>query len=380
MRSNWQKVKLGQITENLDNKRVPISKEKRAKGDIPYYGATGIVDYVNDFIFNEPLLLIGEDGADWSKFADTAYSVDDKSWVNNHAHVLRCSGVDRTFLKEYLNFEDLNNFITGGTRGKLTKGVLSDIPIPLAPLRIQQKIAAILSSIDEEIQKTDQIIQKSEELKNGLMNELLTKGVSHKKFKKTKFGEIPSDWELFAMQDICKVRQGLQIAIRDRRQESGENRFLYLTNQYLKNFDKPEYIDNPPKSVICKEDDVLMTRTGNTGVLVTDVNGVFHNNFFLIDFDRSRVNKRFLVYFLQNNMIQKMILDRAGSTTIPDLKHGDFYSLPFICPSLSEQSQISEMIRSIDDKMSYERKQLIFLINLKNGLMQDIFSQKVQVA
>src|SRR3989338_8884172 len=121
----WRAATVEDVCENLDNLRKPVTKSDREAGDIPYYGATGIVDYVKDYIFDEPLLLIGEDGADWSKFANTAYTVDGRSWVNNHAHVLRCTKADRVFLKEYLNYEDLNSFITGGTRGKLTKGVLS---------------------------------------------------------------------------------------------------------------------------------------------------------------------------------------------------------------------------------------------------------------
>lgn len=86
----WEPKTINDICENLDNLRKPVTKSERDPGSIPYYGATGIVDYVKDFIFNEKLLLVGEDGADWSKFADSSYIIEGKSWVNNHAHVLRC--------------------------------------------------------------------------------------------------------------------------------------------------------------------------------------------------------------------------------------------------------------------------------------------------
>jgi type I restriction enzyme S subunit len=249
----------------------------------------------------------------------------------------------------------------------------------LPPINIQERISSFFSLVSSQIVKTDQIIQKTEVLKQGMMQELLTKGIGHRKFKKTKIGEIPEEWKILQMRDICSVRQGLQISIKQRKTEPGDNRYLYLTNQYLKTLDKAEYVENPPKSVICNEDDVLMTRTGNTGIVVTDVNGVFHNNFFLIDYSRVLINKRYFVYFLQSDMIQKMILDRAGSTTIPDLNHGDFYSIPFFCPPMEEQIKIAGLIQMVDKKISVENRQLNQLLNLKKGLMQDIFSQKVQI-
>lgn len=377
MKDKWAQTTLADVSVNLDNQRVPVSKLKRNKGEIPYYGATGIVDYVDDYIFNEELLLIGEDGADWSAGANTSYIIKGKSWVNNHAHVLRIKNADIRFVNNFLNYADLKNYISGTTRGKLNKSDLMKIRIPYPDLPVQSKIGDILSSIDEAIQKTDQIIQKSEELKNGLMNELLTKGIGHKKFKKTKLGEIPERWEILTMHDICTVRQGLQIAIKDRKKEPGVERYVYLTNQYIKNPDEPEYIEKPIKSVICSEDDVLMTRTGNTGLVVTDVSGVFHNNFFMVDYDRSQIEKRFLVYLLRSNIIQRIILDRAGSTTIPDLNHGDFYSIPLFLPPLIEQKAIVTQIYLIDQKLLIEKNQLKDLTFLKNGLMYDIFNQKV---
>jgi len=102
----WDLVKIDEITENLDSKRKPITKSERESGDIPYYGATGQVDSVKDYIFDEELLLVGEDCADFSSFGNTSYIIREKSWVNNHAHVLRCTKINVIFLKEALNFLD----------------------------------------------------------------------------------------------------------------------------------------------------------------------------------------------------------------------------------------------------------------------------------
>jgi type I restriction enzyme, S subunit len=170
----WKIKKIKDICDNFDNKRVPISKDKREKGDIPYYGATGVVDYVSDYIFDEELLLVGEDGADWSKFANTAYLINGKSWVNNHAHVLKCVKVNPVFLKSYLNFHNLNRYISGSTRGKLTKGVLENILVLLPTEKEQEKIADILLSVDEKNIVNQKLKSKLLELKKGLVLDILS--------------------------------------------------------------------------------------------------------------------------------------------------------------------------------------------------------------
>jgi len=382
--SGWVIKPLSKLCDNLDSKRVPITKSDRISGDVPYYGATGIIDYVNDYIFDEKILLIGEDGADWSSFANTAFVVSGKSWVNNHAHVLKCKNEDAVdYLEEYLNWQNLDKYTTGGTRKKLNKEALMSISVCLPEdKKEQQKIAEVLGTVDEDIAKTQEVIDATEKLKKGLMQQLFTRGIGHTKFKNTKLGEIPEEWINATMGDICKVRQGLQIPISKRFKETGKNRYLYITIQYLRDAHMPniaEYIENPQSSVVCKTDDVLMTRTGNTGKVITGVEGVFHNNFFMVDYDREVINKSFLVYYLNSYSIQKMIKVRAGSTTIPDLNHGDFYSLPISVPKKPEQEKIAEILSAVDQKISVNKKLKAKLIQLKKGLMQDLLSGRVRV-
>ena len=126
-------AQLGDVCEVLDRIRKPITKRDRVPGPYPYYGATGVLDYVEGYLFDEPLVLVGEDGAKWEAGENTAFAVDGKCWVNNHAHVLR---PDRGMLLDswliyYLNQSDLTPFITGLTVPKLNQGKLREIPIPL---------------------------------------------------------------------------------------------------------------------------------------------------------------------------------------------------------------------------------------------------------
>ena len=142
--SKWPNIELGKVVEILDKFRQPITKHDRKSGPYPYYGATGILDYVEGYIFDEPLILIGEDGAKWESGEQSAFPVKGKIWVNNHAHVLRPKRdqLPDRFLIEILNQMDLTPYITGVTVPKLNQSKLKSIEIPLPPLEVQQEIVA----------------------------------------------------------------------------------------------------------------------------------------------------------------------------------------------------------------------------------------------
>ena len=142
--SIWSMVPLGEIVDILDSLRRPITKRDRKAGPYPYYGATGILDCVEGYLFDEPLVLIGEDGAKWGPGEHSSFGVDGKVWVNNHAHVMRPKRehlLDR-FLIEVLNRIDLRPYITGVTVPKLNQTKLRSIQIPLPPLEVQKEIVA----------------------------------------------------------------------------------------------------------------------------------------------------------------------------------------------------------------------------------------------
>jgi len=195
-------------------------------------------------------------------------------------------------------------------------------------------------------------------------------------YKKTKVGWIPEDWECKRFADISKVNQGLQIPIAQRHNAPSPTRGVYITVQYLNGGSEAEYIEGATESVSCTSSDVLMTRTGNTGIVVTDVAGVFHNNFFKINYDTDRVAKMFMVSFLRMPHTQHRIRGLAGSSTIPDLNHGDFYSISIPLPPLPEQEAIAGVLECWDKAIRNYEKKIEKKRNIKKGLMQKLLSGK----
>lgn len=286
----------------------------------------------------------------------------------------------------YYAIQKYNNQLKKASQGSTFEAInsndLKGLKLPIPHIDEQEKIALILSTVDEQIDNVAALIEKNRELKKGLMQTLLTKGIGHKKFKKTEIGEIPEEWEIKTFKDISKVTQGLQIAIEERYKELKEGRLPYITIQYINdklNSDNEYFIENFSESVVCKEDDILMTRTGNTGIVVTNQIGVFHNNFFKVDFRRDLLNKDFLVWFLNTSFMQNLIIRYAGTTTIPDLKHGDFYKLPVVIPSLEEQEKIASILSEVDKKIGEYKNKKQKLEELKRGLMQQLLGAKIRV-
>jgi restriction endonuclease S subunit len=142
---DWPKRELGNLAENLDSRRVPITKGGRKEGLFRYYGASGIVDYVADYIFDEDILLISEDGANpLARSTPIAFSVSGKCWVNNHAHVLKFANpAAQKFVEVYLNSISIEEFATGAAQPKLNQQALNSILISIPEdVAIQQAIVA----------------------------------------------------------------------------------------------------------------------------------------------------------------------------------------------------------------------------------------------
>jgi type I restriction enzyme M protein len=162
--SDWPIEKLGEICENLDSKREPVTKGDRAKGIYPYYGASGIVDYVEGYLFDEPLLLISEDGANLlARSTPIAFSVSGKIWVNNHAHVVCFADLaTQKYVEVFINSIDVSGYVTGSAQPKLNQAALSSIKIPLPDLPTQRAIVAEIEAEQALVNANRELIRRME--------------------------------------------------------------------------------------------------------------------------------------------------------------------------------------------------------------------------
>jgi restriction endonuclease S subunit len=135
-------VKLGDVCENLESMRMPVTKSDRKQGIYPYYGASGIVDYVDDYIFDGDYLLISEDRANLlARSTPIAFSISGITWVNNHAHVLKFTNkVSQNYVEYIINSMDISLYGTGSAQPKLNQKSLNSIPLPFPPLDIKKQI------------------------------------------------------------------------------------------------------------------------------------------------------------------------------------------------------------------------------------------------
>ena len=167
----WEVKKLNTFCDNLDYQRKPITAKDRIEGEIPYYGASGIVDHVRDYIFDGDFLLVSEDGANLEvRHTPIAFPIKGKTWVNNHAHILRfkqyCTQV---FMEYYINLMDISDIITGCAQPKLTQANLNNINVFDTPLYLQHQFATKIEAIEKQKELIKQSISETETLFNERM-------------------------------------------------------------------------------------------------------------------------------------------------------------------------------------------------------------------
>jgi type I restriction enzyme S subunit len=270
------------------------------------------------------------------------------------------------------------------TFGFVSISKLGNLKIPFPRVKTQQKIASILSSVDDAIQKTDQIIQETEKLKQGLMNELLTKGIGHKKFKKTKLGELPEVWKIKKLEEIASVNRG-KFSHRprnDARFYNGNIPFIQTgdvvnSRGRIKSFTQTLNEKGLGVSRMFPKGTIVMTiaaNIGDTGILEFD--SCFPDSLVGIQ-PNSEVNNIYLEYFLRSR--KPYLNSIATQSAQKNINLQKLNPLLVALPPLAEQRKIAEILSSIDEKIEKELAEKEKLNSLKRGLMQDIFSQKVEV-
>lgn len=268
----------------------------------------------------------------------------------------------------------------GSTRFNLSKDSVLKLKIALPPLKEQRKITSILSSVDAEIEIIDKLINKMKKLKNGLIYKLILKGIGHKKFKMSEFGEIPREWEIKKLGDICNFKQGFQISrshqISEKRK--GYVRYLYITDFFS---DRNKlYIKDNKRFYHIDYKDIVVVNTGNTcGKVFRGENGVLSNNMFKIFSNRDILDRNYMWYYLNSPIYWKQLNKYFNSAGQPHVGHKNMSELKIALPDMKEQRKIASILSSVDGEINkYLMKKQKFQ-KLKKGFMQQLLTGKIRV-
>jgi type I restriction enzyme S subunit len=382
----WEINPLSALCDVLDSRRKPITKKDRSPGPYPYYGATGILDYVEGYLFDEKLVLIGEDGAKWGAGDNSAFSIDGKTWVNNHAHVIRPkrNKVLDKWLIYYLNGEDLSDFITGMTVPKLNQGKLREIPIPLPPIPEQQRIVAILDQAFAGIEKARANAEKNLKNARELFESTCSTAIFAKKYSSNlTVVDVIRD-EKGAMRtgpfgsQLLKreiVHEGIAVLGID---NAVKNSFQWGVKRFI----TPEKFKELSRFEV-KPGDVLITIMGTCGrcAIVPDniPKAINTKHICCITLDDAKCLPEYLhAYFLYHPLAREYLLKKAKGAIMAGLNMGIIKELPLDLPSVELQREIVSQVvvlRENTDRLllSYNKK-LQSLDELKKSLLQKAFS------
>ena len=374
-------AKLGDVCEILDSKRIPITASKREAGPYPYYGANGIQDYVSDYIFDDELVLLAEDGGNFgSKEKPIAYRVSGKCWVNNHAHVLKPKkGLDVDFLCYSLMFYDVSGLVNGATRQKLTQADMRKMEIEIPPLEEQRCIVAILDKV------TDLIAQRRAQLDKL---DLLVKS----RFVEM-FGDPVKNPFSYPKKKLSEYIEFLTSGSRGWAQYFSDEGEYFITIKNVKNcaisLDNMQHIKAPNNAEALRtrvrEGDLLISITadlGRTGVVTKEIaeHGAYINQHLTcIRLAKEKVLPLYVAYYLESPAGKSQFMAKNQNGVKAGLNFNSINSLEVMVPPVDKQitfinyvSEVNHLAISIIDGLKKMEM-------LKKSLMQRYFELSVKL-
>jgi type I restriction enzyme S subunit len=336
----WDILPLGNCIDILDNLRIPVNSELRNKrhGPIPYYGATGQIGWIDDFLFDEELLLLGEDGAPFlDKTKPIAYIITGKSWVNNHAHVLRAIQVLTTnqFLKYYLDTFEFADFVTGTTRLKLTQGVMRKIPVLLPPLPEQRRIVAKVEELLTRVNVTKDRLAKVSLILKRFRQSVLAAACSGRLTEAWRMANGDTDnhnWVAVDFFDFCVLQRGYDLPISKRL----DGPYPIVTSGGIIAYHAQCKMSGPG---------VLVGRSGSIGKVFyveSDFPSVPHNTTLYIKNFKGNLPK-YVYYFLLGFDFQQF----GASTAVPTLNRNNLRNTLVEVPPVEEQREIVRRVEAL---------------------------------
>lgn len=383
----WKVSKLKYFVDCFDGRRVPVDAALRKSGPYPYWGAGSIMDYVDNYIFDEELVLLGEDGAPFFDYTrPVAFYINEKVWVNNHIHVLKPHhNVTTQYLVHYLNNVDYKTYINGSILNKLTQSNMNNITMLVPPLAEQRRIADFLDAecarIDAVIEKTRASIEEYKKLKQSVITQAVTKGIRPGRKMKDSgiewIGEIASDFELKRVKHVCEILDQYRSPITaDQRNQDADILYDYYGASGA--IDKIDGYTIDDHVMLIGEDGANLKMRNLP--LMYEVNGkAWINNHAHILKPRKNVDFSYLFYTLESLDINPYITGAAQ----PKLSQDNLKNIWLPVPTYSEQAEISQYLKGkipeIDSIIGRKNQFLVELEDYKKSLIFEYVTGKKEV-
>lgn len=362
--------------EILDSQRVPITSTNRVKGDYPYYGANGIQDYVADYIFDDELVLLAEDGGNFgSKERPIAYRVSGKCWINNHAHVLKPrDGLDVDYLCYSLMFYNTDGLVNGATRQKLTQATMRKMQIPDRNIEEQNKIVKRLNTAKSIINNRRTQLEKFDLLVKARFVEM--------------FGDIHTN--KYGL-PICQLSDYITFLTSGSRgwakycTENGTDWFITIKNvkeckittHNIQLLNAPDNME--AKRTKVQEDDLLISITadlGRTGVVTKEIaeHGAYINQHLTcIRLNKSKLIPLYAAYFMEGDSGRPQFEAKNQTGVKAGLNFESIKSLKVLVPPLELQTQFADFVKQVEKSKVVVQKELEKAQILFDSLMQEYF-------
>jgi len=367
---DWNILELGEVVEFLDGRRRPIKDSDRAKmrGIFPYYGASGIVDFVNDYLFDEDLILLGEDGENiLSRNLPLAFQVSGKIWINNHAHVLRpTKKVDIKYLTEYLESIDYSIFNTGTAQPKLNKQSCFRLKVIIPPLSEQRAIAAALSDADALIASLDALIAKKRDIKQAAMQQLLT--------GKTRLPGFTGEWEILTLRETMECYDNLRVPLNEAQRIRMKGDYPYCGANGVLDYVNNYVIDDD--IILIAEDGGYFDECAHRPIAYRMIGKCWVNNHAHILKSKTGFDQGFFFY----SLVHKNILEFLASGTRAKLNKSEMWKIEIPVPlDPHEQIAIANILSDMDAELSALEAKRDKAQAIKQGMMQELLTGRIRL-
>ena len=383
----WKEYKLGEIINVLDYKRVPLSAKERStrKGIYPYYGAQGIIDYVDDYIFDGTYLLIAEDGENLkSQKQNIAQLASGRYWVNNHAHIVENNNrSDLRYICYLLNSLDISGYITGSAQPKLNQANLVNISFHIPPLETQQKIASILSALDDKIEVNRKISENLEQQAQALFKSWFVDFEPFKngEFVESELGMIPKGWRVGKLSEIADYVNGL--AMQKFRPQNNEQGLPVLKIKELGQgyFDANTEQCSPSlvgEKYIIHDGDIIFSWSGTLMVKIW-CGGLCGLNQHLFVVVPNNYPKWFVYLWTLYHLDNFIRIAKDKAVTMGHIKRGELDKAYVTIPNKEEMEKCNALIAPIYKQIISNELESRRLAHLRDTLLPKLMSGELKV-